>query len=291
MDIPLKFAYLVVLAVEHAINDESNVFIPDPHQLLIMDFVSRLRNLKVQSATTIALESMKYLNSFSQKHGFGKIFDKECKRLLAARPTAVVLYHAIERLRKKASQKEIMKVISELESAKGLAAKNSGKIFKKRSTVLTHCHSSFVVTALIKNKPRIKEVIVTETRPKYQGMVTAKELLKARIKVSYITDAAISTVIEKADLIVVGADALRREGLVNKVGTHPLALVAKENRKPFYVITSSFTVDKRKKIVMEQRSPSEVAVIKGAKIFNPAFDITPWKYVSAVVTEKGVSRR
>lgn len=257
-----------------------------------MDFIARLKALDIQSATTIGLTSMKYLLKFSNKNGFGKKYDLECKKLLTARPTAVVLHNAIERAKKRKSVASIKTVIKELQESRSNAARNVYKIFRKKSVVLTHCHSSFVVEALVKNKSKIKEVIVTETRPKDQGLITAKELLKHNIHVSYIIDSAISDFIDKTDIVVVGADALRREGLVNKVGTHPLSVVAKENKKPFYVVTSSFTMDNRKKIVMEQRPSSEVehGHLKGAKIFNPAFDITPWKYITAVVTEKGVIR-
>lgn len=257
-----------------------------------MNFASRLRSLQVQSATTIAVKSLKHLSRFAKRKGFGKNFGKECKKLLETRPTAVVLFNAVERLKKSPSQETISDIIHDLESAKSGAASNSSSLFRKRSVVLTHCHSSFVVAALVKNRSMIKEVIVTETRPRDQGIITARELLKNKIKVIYIIDSAISDFIGKADLVLVGADAMRKEGLVNKVGTHPLALVAKENRKPFYVITSSFTIDKRKSFVMEQRPAGEVmhSHLKGAKIFNPAFDITPWKYVTAIVTEKGVRR-
>lgn len=205
---------------------------------------------------------------------------------MRARPTAAVLHNAIQRAR----NGDINKVIRDLETARQKAAENSRILFKGRKTVLTHCHSSFVVAALVGNKKRIKNVIVTETRPKYQGLITAKELLKNKIKVSYIVDSAISDFIGDADIVIVGADALRKEGLINKVGTHPLALVAKENRKPFYVITSSFAVDKRRHILMEQRPSSEIIHkhLAGAKIFNPAFDVTPWKYVDGVVTENGI---
>lgn len=255
-----------------------------------MDFASRLRNLRIQSATTIAIESLKHLLAYTKKNGFGRKFDAECDRLLKARPTAVVLYNAIEKLRKSRNAETLSSIISGLDSSKSMAAKHSSSLFRRKKTVLTHCHSSFVVAALVKNKARIKGVIVTETRPKDQGLITARELLKNKIKVSYIVDSAISDFIGRADIVLVGADALRREGLVNKVGTHPLALVAKENRKPFYVVTSSFTIDKRKKIIMEQRPDSEIMHrhIKGARIYNPAFDITPWKYVTGIVTENGI---
>jgi eIF-2B alpha/beta/delta-like uncharacterized protein len=255
-----------------------------------MDFIAELKSLNIQSATTIAIESMRYLRDFSKRSGFGMEFDAECKKLLAARPTAVVLYNAIDRVKKKRTEREIDSVITELETAKDKAAKNAAKIFLKKTDVLTHCHSTIVIAALVRNKSKVREVVVTETRPRDQGVKTAKELVAARIPVKFIIDSAISDFISQADIVLVGADALRKEGVVNKVGTHPLAVVARENKKPLYVITSSFTIDKRKSFVMEQRPPEELhhPDVKGAKIYNPAFDITPWKYVTAVVTEKGI---
>jgi len=246
--------------------------------------------MQVQSAATIALESMKYLATFSARKGFGASFDAECRALLAARPTAVVLYNAIERVMKDRSRESLEKVVRELEAAKEITAKNAAKIFPSNAVVLTHCHSTFVVAALVRNRQKIREVIVTETRPRDQGVRTAKELVAARVPVSFIVDSAISDFISRTDIVVVGADALRKEGLVNKVGTHPLALVAKENSKPLYVVTSSFTIDRRKNILMEQRPAAELQHpdLHGAKIFNPAFDITPWKYITAVVTENGI---
>src|SRR3989338_2879986 len=257
-----------------------------------MYFASRLRTMKVQGATNITLESMRHLKTFSEKNGFGKKFDAECRKLIAARPTAVVLHNAMERVKKEKTRKNIDCIINDLAEAKENAARNSGRIFSKRKTVLTHCHSSYVVASLVKNKSKIKEVIVTETRPRYQGVITAKELLAKKIKVSFIVDSAISDFIGECDVVFVGADALRKEGLVNKVGTHQLAVVAKENHKPLYVVTSTFAIDKRKKIFMEERQASELAHknLKGAKIYNPAFDITPWKYVTGVITEKGISK-
>ena len=257
-----------------------------------MDFASRLKAMKIQGATNITIASMKHLKTFSRKNGFENKFDVECRKIIAARPTAVVLYNALTRVKKEKDWKSIDHIINDLAEAKKKTAKNAGKIFSKRETVLTHCHSTDVMAALVKNKSKIKEVIVTETRPRDQGIITAKELLAKKIKVSFIVDSAISDFIGKCDVVFVGADALRKEGLVNKVGTYPLALVAKENGKPFYVVTTTFAIDKRKKIFMEERPITELGHkdLRNAKIYNPAFDLTPWKYVTGVITENGISK-
>lgn len=253
-----------------------------------MDFAGKVRGLKIQSASTIATESMKHLLSFSSEKGFGKDFDAECTKLLKARPTAVVLFNAVERVKKKRTASEIKKVIRELESAKEKAAANSAKLFLKKTTVLTHCHSTFEIEAMVRNKKKIRQVIVTETRPKNQGVTTAKELVAKKIPVLFVVDDAVSDEMGKTDIVMVGADALRKEGLINKVGTHMIAQEAREYGKPVYVITSTYTIDKRKKFVMEHRPSNEMEKIKGVKYDNPAFDITPWKYITAVVTEKGI---
>jgi methylthioribose-1-phosphate isomerase len=92
--------------------------------------------------------------------------------------------------------------------------------------------------------------------------------------------------------VLVGSDAMRKDGNINKIGTLTLATVAKEFKKPFYVAGDTLKLDPRKKFVIEERPASEIyqdiSSIKGAAARNPAFDLTPWKYVKRIVTEKGV---
>jgi len=245
-----------------------------------MDFVGQVRSLKIQSATTIAIKSLKYLSR-------SRNFSRDAKRLLEARPTAVVLHNAIE-YSKKNGIKETIKELENLDDRIALRAK---KILKGKKIILTHCHSTLEEHAIVKNKMHVKNVIVTETRPKYQGLLTAKHLMAKGVRVTYIVDSAVEEFIRKCDIVMVGADALRKEGLVNKIGTSTLAVVAKHHKTPFYVVTSSFAIDKRKKFVIEERPDSEIVKhLKGADVRNPAFDVTPWKYVTAVITENGVFR-
>ena len=91
------------------------------------------------------------------------------------------------------------------------------------------------------------------------------------------------------DMVVIGADALRENGFANKIGTHILAEEARKHRKPFYVVANTLKFDRRRKLVIEERPPSEIhKKIKGVKIRNPSFDLVLWKYVTYVVTEKGI---
>jgi ribose 1,5-bisphosphate isomerase len=156
---------------------------------------------------------------------------------------------------------------------------------------MTHCHSGEALSVIKQAWRQGKRfsVIATETEPLEQGIKTAKELAKLKIPVTLITDSAMGYFISDANVVIVGTDALRKEGAVNKTGTSLLALAAKENKKPFYVVANTLKLDKRKKITIEERPAKEVyKKLKGVKIRNPAFDLTSWKFVKAVITEKGI---
>mgnify|MGYP006295932981 FL=1 len=163
-------------------------------------------------------------------------------------------------------------------------------------TVHTHCHSSSAISVLKKaGKFKKFTVVVDETRPKEQGIKTAKELSKIEnIEVILITDdaagVALSPFIEpNDDLVIVGCDAIREKGIINKIGTYLLAVAASEQNIPFYVAGSTLKYDKRNEVKIEQRPSSEVyKKIKNVNIKNPAFDITPWKYITGVITEEGI---
>lgn len=256
-----------------------------------------IKSLKIQGATNIAIASLKHLKKFSQKKGFGKEFDQEVKKLLKVRPTAVILYNVIQELRKDKSVRKINELLRKLEESKEKIAKNGASLIKNNFQVHTHCHSSRVIAIMREAAWQGKKfsVIVDITRPKLQGIKTARELAKIKnIKVILIADGAASLalsnpVLPMDDILLVGADAIRVEGVVNKVGTYLLAVAAKEVKIPFYVAASTLKVDKRKRFKIEERKPSEVyRKIKNVEIRNPAFDITPLKFVTGLITEKGI---
>lgn len=254
------------------------------------DFLKRLKDIKIQGAINIAVESLYYLKRFAKKHGFGREFDIECRKLMQARPTAVPLYNVINEIKKKRTIKAIDNIISQIKKSQKIITEKGRRIFRKKSFVMTHCHSHEAIALMIRNKDKIKEVYVTETRPKYQGVLTAKDLRNSGINVKFITDSAADFYINNADMVIVGCDSIRRNGFINKIGTLELAVLAREFGKPFYVVSSTYKLDKRKNIKIEMRKPSEVAEIRNVKILNPAFVLTPWKYVTAVVTEKGLMK-
>jgi methylthioribose-1-phosphate isomerase len=148
-------------------------------------------------------------------------------------------------------------------------------------------------------------VVATETRPLLQGArLTAWELQREEIPVTLITDNMAGSIMQdgKIDLVIVGADRIARNGdVANKIGTYTLAVLAKEHKIPFYVAaplsTFDWTIQTGRKIPIEERDPDEVAAPWGKRLTpewievrNPAFDVTPHRYVSAIVTERGIIR-
>jgi methylthioribose-1-phosphate isomerase len=182
-------------------------------------------------------------------------------------------------------------------------------------TVLTHCNAGALATAgygtalgviraAVEHGKRI-HVLADETRPFLQGArLTAWELWKDEIDVRVIADNMSGSIMRQGlvDAVIVGADRVARNGdVANKIGTYPVAVLARQHEIPFYVAAPISTLDLSvatgSDIPIEQRDPSEVTSFAGVRIvpeqvsaFNPAFDITPNKFVTAIITERGVAR-
>jgi len=252
--------------------------------------------LKIQGSAEITLASLKYLKNFSKLNGFGKKFDREAEKLISIRPTAVMLYNTVQILKKKKGT--IDELIKRVETDKEKIALNGFKLIKHGYRVHTHCHSSEALSVIKKSAEKNKLTVVVDiTQPKSQGIRTAKELAKIRnIDVILIPDTAAGLalsppVLPMDNIVIVGSDALRKEGVVNKIGTYLLAVASSEQNIPFYVAASTLKLDKRKKFKIEERPATEVyRKIKGVTIRNPAFDITPWKYITGVITEEGIKK-
>jgi len=166
------------------------------------------------------------------------------------------------------------------------------------ATVLVHCHSS-TVTAILKNawkQGRLRRVFCTETRPKYQGRITAKELSDAGIDTTLIVDSAAAVFLPQCDLVLVGADAISAGGdLANKIGTCAIATLAHAHHVRLLSAAEIYKFEPvtawGSQIVIEERDTSEVAdtsQMPHVKIRNPAFDITAAKYIGGYITERGV---
>ncbi len=253
--------------------------------------VENIKSVKVQGAKEIAIYALKFLRQFCRKTGFQLKFEVAAMILERSRPTAVVLHNCIAILMKNRSLKTIDQLLKRLENSTTKIAKVGSKLIKNNYTIITHCHSGEAM-AVIKNaweNGKKISVIATETEPLEQGIKTVKELAKEKIPVTLITDNAIGHFMKDVDAVLVGADALRKGGVVNKIGTSLLAMSAKQYKKPFYVAANTLKLDNRKKFAIEERPAEEVYKnIKSVKIRNPAFDVTNWSLVTSVITENGI---
>jgi len=247
--------------------------------------------------------------------------------IAATRPTARNLFRALERMQKtaesakavgqikKALVSEAVRIHSEEAEATRKLSQLGAELIGDNSAVLTHCHTGALATAgygtalgvIIKAQERDKRlrVFVTETRPLLQGArITAWELKKAKVPFTLITDSMAGYFISRGevDYVIVGADRIASNGdTANKIGTYTLAVLAKEYAVPFFVAAPTTTIDltlaSGEEIPIEERSPEEVTHIQGVAIApegievqNPAFDVTPHRYITAIITENGIIR-
>jgi methylthioribose-1-phosphate isomerase len=180
------------------------------------------------------------------------------------------------------------------------------KLLRDGSRVLTHCNAGALATAgrgtalapvYVASERGMKvSVIADETRPLLQGArLTAWELSQAGIDVTLITDSMAASVFSqgKVDLVLVGADRIARNGdVANKIGTYGVAVLAREHQVPFYVVAPLSTFDRwaqdGSKIPIEERDAGEVTTLQGVRVYNPAFDVTPARLVTGIVTEVGL---
>src|SRR5450432_1224398 len=256
-------------------------------------------------------------------------FDEICKVIGETRPTAVNLFWAIRRMGAKFETLRVRPVaqikLALVEEAQSMHAediainqamgKHGAALMPASGGVLTHCNAGALATAgygtalgviraAVEAGKKI-HVYADETRPFLQGSrLTAWELMKDGIPTTVISDNMAGVMMSQGKIgaIVVGADRIAANGdVANKVGTYTVAVLAKENGIPFYVAAPFSTIDLAtpdgSTIPIEQRASTEVTEFRGqamtppgVEIENPAFDVTPAKYVTAIVTERGIAR-
>lgn len=255
--------------------------------------------------------------------------DHICKTLAATRPTAVNLFWAIDRMRRLYDQikseplesvrqrliEEAQLVRQEDIAINETMGRHGAELVPDGKTVLTHCNAGALATAgfgtalgviraAIQSGKKI-DVFADETRPFLQGArLTAWELQQDNIPVTLITDNMAGYFMRAGRIgcVVVGADRIAANGdVANKVGTYSVAVLAKENNVPFYVAapisTLDLTLTSGDQIPIEQRSAEEVTHVfgvpvapDGISVQNPAFDVTPARYVTGIITERGIAR-
>ncbi len=258
----------------------------------------KIKKMEIQGAQEIAVESLKVLKEVAKEKKFGVEFALSAEKLVWSRPTGISLYNCLKPIKEKRTLKSIDSVLKYLSKAQEWLSYNGSKLLKNDYIVMTHCHSSSVLNILKKAKKdhRVFKVVVSETRPKNQGYKTAKELVENGVPIYYIVDSAGPYLVSSCNIVIVGADAIRADGVLNKIGTYPLALAAMEAGIPFFVAASKDKLDYDNVSEIEDRPDREIAnpdelEASGGEIENPAFDLTPWKLITGIITESGVLRQ
>lgn len=294
-----------------------------------------IRQLRVRGAPAIGIAAafgvvLGIQNIETADYGiFRQGVEKIIHRLGLARPTAVNLFNALDRMKRVIEENRTLSVadlkIALLVEAKAIyeeecvASRQMGdygaRLLPLACTVLTHCNAGALATAeygtalaviyrAVEQGKKVK-VYVDETRPILQGArLTTWELMQAGIDVTLICDNMAASLMRKGiiDFIFVGADRIAKNGdTANKIGTYSLAVLANHHGIPFYIVAPTSTIDKSipdgNYIPIEERAPEEITKIAGkriapenVKVYNPAFDVTPAKLITGWVTEKGIQK-
>jgi len=296
------------------------------------DVVLAIKEMRVRGAPAIGVAAAYGIAlgasgiKTAKKDEFLAQLNQVMQAFAASRSTAVNLFQAINRMKKAARGdgvteiknsliNEAKRIHKEEVTATKQLSQLGAELIKDGFTLLTHCNAGPLATAgygtalgvikAAKEQGKRMSVFVTETRPLLQGArLTTWELMQEGIPVTLITDSMAGYFMQqkKIDCVIVGADRIVANGdVANKIGTYTLAVLAKENKIPFYVAAPTSTIDlslsSGDKIPIEERSPEEVTHIQGVPIApegiraaNPAFDVTPHGYITAIITEKGIIR-
>ena len=280
----------------------------------------------VAAAMGIALGT---LNLFPTSHdGFKTAFQEICEQFFRTRPTARNLFWAIERMKKRFEEalssspagitqtlvEEAIRICEEDIAINKRMGMYGRSFIQDGDNILTHCNAGALATAgygtalgvirAAREEGKKIHVYIDETRPVLQGArLTAWEMIKENIPATLITDNMAGFLMKqgKINKIIVGADRIAANGdAANKIGTYSLAVLAKEHSIPFYIAAPLSTIDmsihRGDEIPIEERNVEEVTMIRGVRVapegidvYNPAFDVTPNHYITAIITEAGIA--
>ncbi len=282
---------------------------------LILD----IKNIKIQGATNVCLATLEILKLTAEKNKklplnkFLKKTKNIAKKASLIRVTEPMAQNAIKyvfyNLEKnnpknttaalKLIDKYTNEFIKTLKKNKAKLFKNGTKIIKKNNKILTHCHSSAVENILINSKSKKIKVFNTETRPLFQGRITAQNLTKAGIDTTMLVDSAADFFISKhsgkklmMDKVIIGCDSISWDGsIVNKIGSYGIGLSCKYNKIPLYIAGNLFKDDSDNIINIEIREDSEIWKKRDQKhfdIINFAFDYIPAEFITGIICEFGI---
>ncbi len=285
--------------------------------------VKDIKDLTIQGATNIAIEGVtafsNYINRLSTSLGENEFLEKINHArdiIINTRPTEPAMRNGLKKVIYDMNAVSDMgletmenKAISSangyvdlLRSTKETIITNGSEVIQDGYTVMTHCHSSITSAIFVRAHELGKKIkaICTETRPRYQGRKTAKELVNAGIPTTQVVDSAMRWIARKEsiDVIVIGLDAVTSQGtILNKIGSRLLALAAKESDIPFYVAGSLLKFDSDtlfgSRTIVEMRDDEEITkdwpeAPDNLKVLNPAFESVSRNLIDAMICEVGV---
>jgi len=298
-----------------------------PHRLTFLNLrtvvqvVNAIKTMKIRGAPAIGVAA-----AFGCVLGASDL-KGTARKLLNSRPTAVNIKWAVQRMLgiarvgrglplarlKLLLLEEALRIADEDVEVNKRIGRYGSKLIKSGMRILTLCNTGALATVdygtalgVIRTAHELGkriQVYVAETRPRLQGArLTSWELERLKIPFTLITDNMIGYFMhkDKIDLVMVGADRIARNGdVANKIGTYSAAVLAKAHGIPFYVAAPMSSIDfnirSGKRIIIEERNPKEITSIgkeriapKGIRVANPAFDVTPAKYITGIITEKRI---
>jgi eIF-2B alpha/beta/delta-like uncharacterized protein len=283
--------------------------------------VTQLAKMQIQGADRILRAAMSAILHFCRDtewrniDAFSKNLTELCCQIQKSRPTCASLLNGISYIRQaippstpETSLRELKGIVEERATrviqyslwAKKAITRHTYKVCRNVERIVTLCSSQTVIDSIIhlhKSSSSLREVIVLETRPRFQGWKTARLLAREKIRVTLTIDSMASARISNADAILIGADAIFRTGdILNKVGSHQLALLASIYDKKVYVLTAKhkYINASSGEHGIEQRPPTEIvpqadlAAMKGVSVQNPAYDLVSAELIKAIICEEGV---
>ncbi|MGB9022813.1 MAG: ribose 1,5-bisphosphate isomerase [Candidatus Bathyarchaeia archaeon] len=283
-----------------------------------------IRDMKIRGAGELARAAVRALmiacerSSAKNAHDFLDDLRIAARALLETRPTAVSLPNGIRYVMHRVNQAS--RTIQDVEQLRSVGIKAAEEFIANSNTaierigeigarrikdgdvLLTHCNSSAAISVIKTAWQMGKRIHVyaTETRPRFQGRITAGILLEAGIPVTMIVDSAARYFMKDIDKVIVGADAVSANGaVVNKIGTSMIALAAKESNVRMFVAAETYKFSPETMIgevvAIEERSTDEVIgtaelrKLPNVEVKNPSFDVTPAEYIDLIITEKGIT--
>lgn len=248
-----------------------------------------IKTLKIQGAENVAIAAAKAL---LLRHDIFAV-----KKLISLRPTEPCLRNTIKFILSYENIEEgVKEALKHFDYAQNKIAEIGSKLIKNKMTVFTHCHSNTVINILsyAKKQGKMFKVYCTETRPLFQGRITAKQLTKLKIPVTLFIDSAAKFALKKADIVFFGADAITSTKIYNKIGSEMFAIIAKQYGVPLYIATDSWKFDAKaiygEEEKIEIRATKEIwpNAPKGVKILNPAFEKIDPQLVTGIISELGL---